>query len=136
MTVPLYCVIAFVGWTLLVVGVGIGYPRVSAVLHGRARPNEFPAEVPHGSPLYRRTMRAHANCVENLPLFASVVLVAHAAGVEAPLMDRLAVVYVGARVLQTTLHISSGRNLVINLRFTCFFVQLVCLAGMIGRILV
>ena len=130
MTVPLWCLLGFTAWTLAIAVFGVAAVRVSKVLTGQARPNEFPADQPHGSPLYRRTMRAHANCVENLPVFAAVVLTAAVTGVDTPLLDALAVLYLGARVGQTVAHVSSGRNLVINVRFGFFVVQLVAVTAM------
>jgi uncharacterized MAPEG superfamily protein len=61
-------------------------------LSGRAKLNEFPADVPHGSARYRRAMRAHANCVENLPVYTAVVVAITAAGVMSPVLDLLALV--------------------------------------------
>src|SRR5688500_4234378 len=81
-TPSLYSLLGFVVWTLLVVMGGIGLPRISAVLARRAPPKSFVEDVPHGSERYRRTMRAHANCVENLPVFAALVLMAHAIAID------------------------------------------------------
>lgn len=130
MSIPLLALLGFAAWTLLIVIVGVGGPRVSAVLAGKAKANAFPADQPHGSERYRRTMRAHANCVENLPIFGAVVLTAAVAGVASPLIDLLAMVYLGARVLQTLAHVSSGRPLVVNVRFAFFLAQVVCVVWM------
>jgi uncharacterized MAPEG superfamily protein len=134
MTVPLCMLLGFVAWTLFVLCLGIAPFRVGSVLMGKARPNQFPADTPHGPDWYRRLMRAHANCVENLPLFAAVVLVGHVAGVRDPLFSTLSEVYLAARVGQTVAHISSGRSLVINVRFTFFLVQIAALVWMMARI--
>jgi uncharacterized MAPEG superfamily protein len=131
MTVPLACLLAFATWTMLLVIVGIGYPRVSAVLAGRAKAGDFRADVPHGSDTYRRTMRAHANCVENLPIFAAVVIVAHLVGVRTQTFDTLAIVYVVARAGQSIAHISSGRSRAVLARFTFFSVQIAAVAAML-----
>ncbi|MBX3268618.1 MAG: MAPEG family protein [Sandaracinaceae bacterium] len=130
MSIPLICLLLFAAHTLLVVVVGIGTPRVSRVLSGAARPGDFPADTPHGGERYRRTMRAHANCVENLPVFASVVLTGAVAGASSGTLDVLAMVYLGARVCQTIAHVASGRGLVVNIRFTFFLVQIVCVVWM------
>lgn len=132
MTTPLLCLIFFAAWTLALVTFGIGAPRVTAVLRGQAKSNAFPSDRPHGTDRYQRTMRAHANCVENLPVFGAVVLAAHAAGFDSATFSHLAVVYVTARVGQTVAHISSGRARVVNIRFSFFVVQLICVAAMIG----
>ncbi len=125
MSIPLLCLLGFAGWTLALVVAGIGAIRVFKVLSGQARPNQFPADEPHGSPAYRRLMRAHANCVENLPIFATLVLVTEVLGRRDPLFDSLAMAILVARVGQSVAHISSGRSLVINVRFVMFSTQVV-----------
>ncbi len=132
---PLWCLLGFVAWVVLILIVGIGAVRVGAVLAGKARPNAFPSDVPHGSEGYRRTMRAHANCVENLPLFASLVLTASVLQVQTPLLDTLSVVFLTARIAQSVTHISSGRSLAVNIRFTFFVVQLTCYGFMLREII-
>ncbi len=130
MSVPLMCLLVFAAQTLAIVVFGIGAPRVTQVLLGKARPNAFPGDTPHGGELYRRTMRAHANCVENLPVFGAVVLVGAVSGLASPTFDVLAMVYAGARMLQSAAHIASGRSLVVNVRFTFFLAQVVCVTWM------
>ena len=115
-------------WTLTLL-LGVGFSRVGAVVAGRTKANEFPSGVPHGGDAYWRLNRAHMNCVENLPLFASVVLVATVAGVKAPGLDTLARVFLGARIGQSVVHVSSGGVMAVNVRFTFFLVQVGCLIG-------
>ncbi len=134
MTTPLWCLVFFASWTLALVLFGLGPFRVGSVLMGKAKPNHFPAETPHGPDWYRRLMRAHANCVENLGPFGVVVLVGQLIGLTDGNFALLSQVYVGARVGQTLLHLASGRARIINLRFTCFLVQLVCVGAMIVEI--
>ncbi len=135
MTVPLTCLLAFAAWTLALVVFPIGAIRIPKVLLGRAKANDFPADEPHGSPAYGRVLRAHLNCVENLPVFGAVVVVAHLAGVGSPIFDRLALVYIAARVLQSIVHISSGSALAVTTRFHFFLAQIVCVVWM-GALLV
>lgn len=47
----------------------------------------------------QRLMKAHANAVENLVIFATLVLLAHAAGVTSAAIGTAAVVYFWARVV-------------------------------------
>jgi uncharacterized MAPEG superfamily protein len=131
----LYSLLGFVVWTLLVVLVGIGFPRISAVLARRAAPKSFVADVPHGDDRYRRTMRAHANCVENLPLFAALVLIARAISLESVTFEVLAVAVLPARVAQTALHVASGSNKAVLVRFFFFSAQFVCFAAMTAILL-
>ena len=90
----------------------------------------FPGDEPHGSPLYRRAVRAHANCVENLPVFAAIVLAEQAAGVRSTTLDLLSAAVVAARVVQTSAHLASGSNAAIAVRFTFLLVQLAAFVWM------
>ena len=128
MTTPLWCLLGFVAWNLLLV-LALAVTRISQVVAGRKQPNEFPAGVPHGGDAYWRLNRAHLNCVENLPLFASVIAVGTFAELKDPLFSTLSRVYLGARVAQTLAHLSSGSSLAVNLRFTFYLVQVGCLVG-------
>lgn len=133
MTIPLWCLVGFVAWTLVLL-VGLATVRVGAVLAGRAAPTDFPSGVPHGSDANWRLNRAHLNCIENLPLFASVVAVATFAGLKLPILDTLAQVYLGARIGQSVTHLASGGVVAINVRFTFFLIQFACLVGFIVTI--
>src|SRR5262245_51011784 len=70
MSVPVWAVLAVATWTIAILILGVGMYRWSLILAGKAELKSFPGDEPHGSPLYRRAVRAHANCVENLPVFA------------------------------------------------------------------
>jgi len=130
LTASLHSLLGFAVWTMLVVFIGIGFPRISAVLVRRSPPKAFAADVPHGSDRYRRTMRAHANCVENLPIFAALVLIARAISLESTTFEMLALVVLPARIAQTAIHVASGSNRAIMVRFWFFSVQLACFAAM------
>lgn len=131
MTIPLWCLVGFVAWTLLLL-LSVGGVRVAQILGGSMRPSGFPSGVPHGSDRYWRLNRAHLNCVENLPLFASVVLIGAVIGADAPQLDRLAIAYFVARVAQSCIHIASGSDFAVQMRFSCFVAQIVCLVWMLG----
>lgn len=133
MTIPLWCLLGFVAWTLVLL-VALASVRVGAVLSGRAAPTDFPAGVPHGSDANWRLNRAHLNCLENLPLFASVVVVATFAGLRLPILDTLATVYLAARIGQSLAHLASGGAVAVNVRFTFFLIQFACLVGFIATI--
>ena len=131
---PLLALLAFAGWAVILVLL-IGFHRVSAVLMGAKRPNEFPSGVPHGGDRYWRLNRAHINTVENLPIFASIVLAGAALGVSSERLAGLAEVIVIARVAQSFFHVLSGRSLVVNFRFSAYLVQVTCFAWMIAETL-
>lgn len=130
-----WALLGFATWTLLLVLLGIGLPRVSAVFLKKARPNSFRADVPHGTDRYQRTMRAHLNSVENLPVFAAIVLLGSLNGLDHDsLFQTTALVVLPARILQSVSHIASGRNRAVLARFTFYSIQLVCFAILIVRL--
>ena len=118
MSIPVWAVLAFATWTIAILILGVGVYRWSLILAGKAELKSFPGDEPHGSPFYRRAVRAHANCVENLPVFAAIVLAEQAAGAHSPTLDVLSAVVVAARVVQTSAHLASGSNAAIAVRFT------------------
>lgn len=130
MSLSQWSLLGFAVWTLGVVLLGIGGARLHAVVFRRESVRTFRADVPHGSERYRRIMRAHLNCVENLPIFASLVLLGAVLRVESDLFQTLALCVLPARVLQTTAHVASERGRVVLARFAFFSVQLVCMFGM------
>ena len=71
MNIPVLVLLGFAAWTLLTLIASIGVYRLSRVLTGRASMAEWRADLPQGSEWYQRAMRAHMNCVENLPVMAS-----------------------------------------------------------------
>jgi uncharacterized MAPEG superfamily protein len=131
MTVPLWVLLAFAVWTILVLLAGVGVHRWSRILSGRSELTDFPGGVVEGPPLYRRVTRAHANCVENLPVYAAIVLTAVIAGVDTPRLDQLAIVFLIARICQTLTHtLFHETNVTVGIRFSFFAVQLVAMLWM------
>jgi uncharacterized MAPEG superfamily protein len=127
---PVWALLAFAIWTIAVLMFGIGVLRWSKILTGRAKLRDFPGDEPHGSEFYRRISRAHANCVENLPVFGAIVVSAVAAGAASPLMNALSAGVVVARICQTAVHVASGANAAIAVRFAFFALQLAAFVSM------
>ncbi len=122
-------------WTLLLVGAMGGW-RVVQVLGRWQAPNAFPSGQPHGPSWYQRLNRAHMNCVENVPLYGLVVIAAdQLVVIPGDTVGWLAWAWFLARIGQTLAHVSSGSNLAVNVRFTFFAVQQVCLGWMIWLVL-
>ena len=131
MTIPLWVLLGFAGWTLVVLFGTIGVYRWSKILTGRSRISDWQADQPQGSEWYRRAMRAHMNCVENLPVYGAIVVCATAAGVRGSLLDALALIFIAARICQTVVHIAFvSTDLVASVRFAFFFVQALCMVVM------
>ena len=128
MTTPLWVLLAFAMWTLAVLMVGIGVRRWSLILTGRAQLTDFPADIPHGTPAYRRAVRAHANCVENLPVYGAIAVAAFAANAQSSSIDTLALVFIAARVCQTLVHVTLVEtNATVMIRFLFFLTQIVAM---------
>jgi len=137
MTTPVIVLLAFALWTLVVLMAGIGIRRWTAILSGSAQLTDFPADQAHGSPAYRRAVRAHLNCVENLPVYAAIVLAAVAAHVDTPRLDVLADVFFAGRVGQTLVHtLLRETNRTVLVRFLFFLAQVVCMFWMAGEVAV
>lgn len=85
--------------------------------------NEFKPDNANLSPFMQRLARAHANCVEGLPIFGGLLVVAlltNRAGVTDPLAPWL----LAARLVQSVAHLSSLTVVAVNIRFSAFAVQL------------
>lgn len=138
MSIPLMTLVAFALWTQLTLLGTIGIYRWSHILTGRADFQRFGTPDTTGeTDLYKRSMRAHANCVENLPIYAVVVFAAALTGVETPLLGVLACIVIGARVCHTLVHVAFEQsNRVLVVRFTFFFIQFVLMAWMGVHVLV
>ena len=85
--------------------------------------NGFNPDNSNLSPFMQRLARAHANCVEGLPIFGGLMLIAEVAGKSA-VTDPLAYVFLAARILQSVIHLSSLSALAVTLRFSAFAVQM------------
>jgi uncharacterized MAPEG superfamily protein len=126
MTTPVWVLLGFAGWTLLVLLLSVGVYRWSRILTGRQKIAEFPADAAGGADWYKRATRAHANCIESLPVYGAIVLAARAAQLDDPLLDVLACVLLAARLVQSTVHISFVQsNAVVSVRFSFFMLQFV-----------
>lgn len=128
MNIPVLVLLGFAAWTLLTLIGSVGVYRWSRILTGRASVAEWRADVPQGCKWYQRSMRAHMNCVENLPIFAALVVALMATGLQSPTIDALAITTLVARVGQTVVHITAPpSNPSAALRFALFLVQVVCM---------
>ncbi|HJV32670.1 MAG TPA: MAPEG family protein [Patescibacteria group bacterium] len=131
MTIPVWVLLGFAGWTLIILSLSVGVYRWSRILTGRQGIGEFDAAGTGGADWYKRALRAHANCVENLPVYGAIVFAAYSARLDDPFLDTLACVFLAARVIQSLIHISLAQtDKVVSARFSFFFVQFACMALM------
>jgi uncharacterized MAPEG superfamily protein len=131
MNIPVLVLLGFAAWTLLILIGSIGVYRLSRVLTGRASMAEWRADLPQGSEWYQRAMRAHMNCVENLPIYGAVVVALLATGLRSPLIDGFSLVMLIARIGQTLVHIvPPPTEISASLRFALYCLQIVCITTM------
>jgi len=99
----LYLLLTAILTGVLWIPVVIGYVKT----RGPLKPSDY--VVAPSSPLpawVNRANRAHVNAVENLVLFAVVVLVAHAAQISTAVTANAAAVYFYARLVHAVVHIT------------------------------
>ena len=125
--------VAFAAAALLLATVGTY--RWSRILTGRVPIREFRAGRIEGEDWYKRSMRAHANCVENLPVFGAIVFALYAGEVSSPAVNALTVAVLAARIMQSLVHVCFVQtNAATSIRFVFFFVQIVSFFWLIGII--
>jgi len=134
-TVPLWMLLGFATWTASLLLFTVGIYRWSRIFSGRVAIRNFPADAAGGEEWYRRATRAHANCIENLPVFGAIVLALYAAQVTGALVDALCVTILVARILQSLVHVCFVHSdTVASFRFGFFFVQFIGFFWLIGII--
>ncbi|AYC34393.1 MAPEG family protein [Pseudomonas cavernae] len=124
--------LGLIAWALLLV-VLLANQRGLLVLGGKLAVNAFAPDGSTTPGFGQRLTRAHANCLENLPLQAPVLLYALHAG-QSALTDPLAPLLLGARLFQSVMHLISTAPLFVWLRFAGFLVQVVILAWWLLRL--
>ena len=122
MTPSSLALVLYAAWTLLLL-IGIAALRTRETLARRRPRNGFAVFGEDVSAFSERLCRAHANCYENLPAFATLLLVALVTD-HAHITDPLALWLVAARIGQSVTHVISTRNWALNLRFTFFIAQM------------
>lgn len=122
MTPTLTALTGFIAWSLFLL-VLMELIRSKMVMTKAIQANEFRPDNANLSPFMQRLARAHANCLEGLPIFGGLMLVAVLAGKSA-VTDPLAYTLLGARVVQSVLHLSSLSVPAVTLRFVAFAVQM------------
>ncbi|WP_223467028.1 MULTISPECIES: MAPEG family protein [unclassified Pseudomonas] len=132
MTIPMWMLLGFATWTLLLLMATVGVYRWVGILFSSVPIASFRSDRLEGEDWYRRGTRAHANCVENLPVFGVIVFVITALDVNGSAVNYLSTLVLIARVCQSLVHVSHEQtNAFVAVRFTFFSVQLVCFLALI-----
>jgi len=129
-----YALLLFTGWTFLLV-VAVFLYRGIRVLGGTAI-NSWPRgnKSVGDAPLVTRIADAHANCLENLPIFAVLVLAAHALG-QTDVTNKYAPFVLWARIAQSSMHLLGTSVPLVMARATFWAMQLVCFGIMFVSLL-
>lgn len=136
MNIPIWMLLGFATWTILLLASTIGMYRWILIFAGRVPVNGFSADQPEGADWYKRSMRAHANCIENLPVFGAIVFALYVSGTSGPMVDIASVCVLIARVMQSLVHVCLPQtSSVVGVRFSFLLVQLVCFFMLIFMIL-
>ena len=122
MSTTLLALLGFLSWTLALL-VLMEVIRSKLVLTREVPANGFTPDNAGLSPFMQRLARAHANCLEGLPLFGGFMLLAVVAG-KSHVTDPLAYLLLGARIAQSVIHLSSTSSLAVTARFAAFAVQI------------
>ena len=122
MSTTLFSLTLFIAWALFLL-VWMEIIRSKLVLTKALPANGFQPDNGNLSPFMQRLARAHANCIEGLPLFGGLMLVAEVSG-KTGITDPLAMVFFGARIVQSVIHLMSVSAVAVTLRFTAFAIQM------------
>ncbi|HEV2609569.1 MAG TPA: MAPEG family protein [Noviherbaspirillum sp.] len=121
MNTTLTALTGFIAWTLFLLIV-MEVIRSGLVIKKSVAVNAFRPDNANLSPFMQRLARAHANCLESLPIFGGLMLVAALSG-NAAVTDPLAYILLAARVVQSLAHLISLSVMAVNVRFIAFAVQ-------------
>lgn len=95
--------IGFAAWTLLLVVFVVSWRGVE-ILRGKRADSWTRGGAIEAPSLVKRAEHAHLNCLENLPIFAVIVLVGHALG-KSTVVDAAAAWVLYARLAQSVTHL-------------------------------
>ena len=112
----------FITWALLLL-VLMEAIRSWLVLTGKVPANGFAPDHAKLSPFMQRLARAHANCLEGLPIFGGLLILAIATD-RTSITDSLAYALLAARVIQSLIHLASTSVVAVMARFSAFTVQM------------
>ena len=129
-----FALTGFIAWALALL-VLMEAIRSKMVMAKQVQANGFVPDNANLSPFMQRLARAHANCIEGLPIFGGLMLVALVTQRTA-VTDPLALVLLGARVLQSCIHLASLANAAVTARFAAFAVQMAIAVAWAWQLLV
>lgn len=119
----LTALLLFAGWTLVLMTIYVTH-RVAMILRGKPADSWTRGRAVESPAFFVRAEHAHANCVENLPVFGAVVLAAYAMG-QGAVADGIGVWVLLARLAQSVTHLTGVNPALVQVRAGFFTVQVV-----------
>ena len=124
----------FATWTLVLMFLYVGY-RVALVLAMKKPANSWGRDDKVDDPAFVvRAKHAHLNALENLPVFAAIVLAAVALG-KTPVVDQVAAFVLYARLAQSAVHLIGVNHWLVFIRANLLIVQAALFLYMIWGLL-
>jgi uncharacterized MAPEG superfamily protein len=113
----------YAAWTLFLLCLIVSRRGILISLKNKA-PNAFNPTGEDVGGFDQRLVRAHANCYENLPIFATIAMFAiYRQYFE--ITDKFALVLLGARIVQSIVHMASTSVMAVYTRFFFFGIQII-----------
>lgn len=121
---------------MIVLVLSYALPRVPQVLMGKNKPDAWGRDKPSIDPaILVRAQHAHANAVENFPLFLGVVVIGALMNKSAAVIDPLAFWVVHLRIMQPVMHLIGTSFWLVMARATFFLAQIALIATMVWGLL-
>jgi uncharacterized MAPEG superfamily protein len=131
MDIPLLSLLGFTLWTIFLLLATVGVYRWRRILAGTVAISKFVSGDDLGNEWYGRAMRAHANCIENLPVFAALIIAAGLQDMDSSLFDVMAVVILTARIAQSLIHVCFDQtDWIVSFRFLFYLMQILAFLAM------
>jgi uncharacterized MAPEG superfamily protein len=123
----------FAAWTLLLMFGYVTY-RTMMVMRGSSAASWTRGSGYEVPGLVKRVENAHANCVENLPVYGAIVLGAYVLG-KPGIVDATALWFLLARLGQSITHIAGVTHALVLVRAVFFTVQVLVMLDAIRQLL-
>jgi uncharacterized MAPEG superfamily protein len=124
----------FAAWTLALMFMYVFY-RTGRVATGQKRADSWTRGAPTDDPGFVvRAQHAHMNAVENLPVFAAIVLSAYALG-RPGVADGVGAYVLYARLAQSITHLAGVSHTLVFVRGTFFTIQAILFLYMIWELI-
>lgn len=123
MTVPLWGLVVFIGWTIAIVCMLL----IVRIRHLSAGGAVQDFGVQNDKSILWRLFRVQSNLVENLPLYLGVVFLLTARGAAGTPINLLVITYIATRLIHSLIHIAMLNPM---FRVLCLFIQFGCLIAL------